>query len=302
MSNPMSVPMASPGRGDVARRLWRLLEPVHAVVYFAPEPLEEFRSAGYRGFWMGYFAGRAAPLGSVGANVVHALFYNFAPARVSRALPAAWSFAPPEQALEARVRGSVRALGRVLGAAADGPEVARAAELAMRAARSAPAEGRALFAANRSVQVPQEPLAQLWQAATLLREHRGDGHVATLVAAGVGGRESHVLHAAASGVPRDVYASGRDFAEAEWASRRDALAERGLVEGNGLSAQGRRLVARIEERTDDLAATAYDVLTADETDELARLLGPLARAVVSAGDIPLDNPMGLDLREVLDQG
>ncbi|WP_234542878.1 SCO6745 family protein [Streptomyces shenzhenensis] len=293
----MSVPIPMPARGGVARELWRLLEPIHAVVYFAPEPREEFRAVGYRGFWMGYFAGRAAPLGRAGADVVHALFYNFTHERVSRALPAAWSFAPPDEALHARVRGSVRALGRALGPAADGADVARAAELATRAARSAPLEGRALFAANRSLPVPQEPLARLWHAATLLREHRGDGHVAALLAAGITGRESHVLHATASGIPRDVYGPARDFDEAEWTSRRETLGHGGLLDGDRLSRRGRELKARIEERTDQLAATAYDALTPDETDELVRLLRPLTRAVVRAGDIPLDNPMGVDLRE-----
>lgn len=297
----MSMPISTPTRRKVARDLWQLLEPIHAVVYFAPEPLEEFRTAGYRGFWMGYFAGRAAPLGSVGTDVVHALFYNFAYERVSRAVPAAWSFAPPDEALVARTRGSVRALRRALGEAADGPDVARAAELAMRAARSAPLEGRALFAANRSLPVPEEPLAQLWHAATLLREHRGDGHVAVLSAAGIAGRDSHVLHAIASGIPRAVYTPARDFDAAEWMSRHDALSERGLVEDGRLSPRGQQLKAEIEERTDQLAATAYDALTDSELDELARLLRPLTRAVVREGDIPLDNPMGLNLSESFDQ-
>ncbi|MEV8597253.1 MarR family transcriptional regulator [Streptomyces sp. NPDC052012] len=297
----MSMPISTPTRRQAARDLWGLLEPIHAVVYFTPEPLEEFRAAGYRGYWMGYFAGRAAPLGGVGADVVHALFYNFAYERVSRALPAAWSFAPPHEALAARTRGSVRALRRALGPAADGPDVARAAELATRAAQSAPLEGRALFAANRSLPVPQEPLAQLWHAATLLREHRGDGHIAALTAAGIGGRESHVLHAIASGIPREVYTPAREFDEAEWTSRRDALNERGLVEDDQLSLRGQQVKSEIEDRTDQLAATAYDALTDGEIDELARLLRPLTRAVVREGDIPLDNPMGLDLRGALDQ-
>ncbi|SEN89720.1 SCO6745 family protein [Actinacidiphila rubida] len=293
--------MSMPDRRQAARDLWRLLEPIHAVVYFAPEPLEALKAAGYRGVWMSYFAGRAAPLGSAGADVVHALFYNFSYARVSRALPAAWSFAPPSEALAARVRGSVRALGRALGPAADGADVARAAELALRAARSAPAEGRTLFAANRSLPVPQEPLAQLWQAATLLREHRGDGHTAALFAAGITGRESHVLHAIANAIPRGVYTQARDFDDAEWTSKRDALTNKGLLEDGRLSRQGLELTARIEERTDDLAASAYEVLTTVETEELARLLRPLTHAVVRAGDIPLDNPMGLDLRESHDR-
>ena len=112
--------------------LWRRLEPVHAVTYFAPEPIGALADAGYRGFWMGYFAGRASPLGAVGPEVVTALFYNFAPSRVARALPAAWDFAPPEAALAARRDGSVAALRRALGDAAAGPDVATAAELAAR--------------------------------------------------------------------------------------------------------------------------------------------------------------------------
>src|SRR5688500_7564154 len=104
----------------VARKLWQRLELVHAVTYFAPEATGALRDAGYRGFWMGYFAGRAAPLGAAGPDVVRALFYNFAPARVARALPDAWGFAPPEAALSARLDGSMAALRRILGPAVQG--------------------------------------------------------------------------------------------------------------------------------------------------------------------------------------
>jgi hypothetical protein len=190
-----------------ARALWRLVEPLHAVVYFAPEPLAALDAAGYRGFWMGYFAGRAAPLGAVGADVVHAAFYNFAYERVAKALPAAWDFAPPEAALRAREHGAVAALRRQLAEVAEGPAVARAAELASRAAAAVPLAGRVLGAANHALPVPEQPLARLWHAATVLREHRGDGHIAALLAAGIGGRESHVFHAAASGAPRRTYGS-----------------------------------------------------------------------------------------------
>ena len=192
-----------------ARELWRLLEPIHAVTYFSPEPLARLRAAGYRGFWMGYFAGRAAPLGTARAELVHALFYNFALDHVARALPDAWQFAPPESAIRAREEGSVAALRRHLGPAVNSSFIARAAELAANSARQAPLEGRPLFAANRALPEPDEPLALLWHAATLLREHRGDGHVAVLTAAGIGGREAHVLHALATITPFTVYATAR---------------------------------------------------------------------------------------------
>jgi hypothetical protein len=286
-------------RAAGVRELWALLEPIHAVVYFSPEPLAAFREAGYRGFWMGYFAGRAAPLGPAGADLVHAVFYNFSHDRVSRALPSAWEFAPPAVALEARERGAVAALRRHLGGSADGPEVARAAELAARAASAAPGEGRALFAANRALPEPTDPLSRLWHAATLLREHRGDGHISALMAAGVGGRESHVFHALASGTPRDVYTVARDFGDDEWSQHVDALRSRGLASDGALTPAGVDLKAEIERRTDDLAAPAYDVLSESERDELASLLRPMARAVVQAGDIPLESPMGLDLRTLL---
>jgi hypothetical protein len=286
-------------RTSSARELWALLEPIHAVTYFSPEPLEAFRAAGYRGFWMGYFAGRAAPLGPAGAGVVHAVFYNFSPERVARAVPSAWDFAPPAVALEARERGSVAALRRHLGPAAADPGLARAAELASLAAGAAPLEGRVLFAANHALPEPEDPLSRLWHAATLLREHRGDGHVAALMSAGIGGRESHVFHALSSGTPREVYTVARDFDDEEWTGHVEALRSRGLANDQGLTPAGAGLKAEIERLTDDLAAPAYDVLSDTERDELATLLRPVARAVVQSGELPLDSPMGLDLRTLL---
>lgn len=287
--------MAHP-RARPARELWRLVEPVHAVTYFSPEPLAALREAGYRGFWMGYFAGRAAPLGRPSAELVHALFHNFSFAHVARAVPDAWGFAPPEAALDARLRGSVAALRRQIGSDADPAAIARAADLATRAAVSAPTEGRALYAANRALPVPDEPVARLWHAATLLREHRGDGHVAALTAAGVGGRASHVLHALATGTPAGVYATARGLDDDEWAIVLAGLRERGLVgEDGGLSAAGRALKDGVEEVTDDLAATALEVLGDDDLAELLSALAPLRAAVVAAGDIPVRSPMGLDL-------
>jgi hypothetical protein len=286
-------------RPAAARTLWTLLEPIHAVTYFSSEPLGALKEAGYRGFWMGYFAGRSAPLGRASAELVHALFYNFTPSHVGKALPDAWEFAPPAAALGARLDGSVAALRRFLGSAAAGPEIARAADLALRAAVHAPPEGRALFAANRALPVPTEPLARLWHAATLLREHRGDGHVAVLVAAGITGREAHVLHALTSDTPAEVYAAARGLGEDEWEQLCSGLELRGLVEDGDATALGRDVKAVVEEQTDRLAATAYACLSEAEIEELTGLLRPLARAVVAGGDIPAKSPIGVDLGAVL---
>ena len=285
-------------RNGVARQIWRLLEPVHAVTYFSPEPLAELQSAGYRGFWMGYFAGRAAPLGAAPADLVHAVFYNFRYDHVARALPDAWDFAPPSRALEARRAGSVAALRRLLGSLADAPAVRRAAEIAAEAARRAPLEGRPLFAANHTLAEPDEPLELLWHAATLLREHRGDGHVAVLTANGVDGREAHVLHSLATSTPPSVSAAARQFGEEEWATVTAVLTERGWAEVDGtITEAGRHVKHVVEDRTDELAASAYDHLDTAAVQEFLAALRPLAAAVAGAGEIPRKSPMGLDLDE-----
>src|SRR5215467_7348763 len=185
-------------------RMFELIEPI-ATVTFSEIPNEAFLALGMRNYWDGYFAGRAAPLGRVPAAVVHAIFYNFADGEVARHIPRVWDITTPEEALAARERGSVAALRRILGDLADAPDLARAADLAAKAATSAPTEGRALYAALRALPVPGEPVARLWHAATLLREHRGDGHNAALVAAGIGGTEAHVLHALSEGIAANQF-------------------------------------------------------------------------------------------------
>jgi hypothetical protein len=277
----------------LARRLWSRLEPIHAVTYFSPEPLAALADAGYKGFWMAYFAGRAAPMGRVGPEIVFATFYNFSMAHVSRALPDSWTFAPPSAALEARQEGSVAALRRAFADPELAESVATAAMLTRVAAESAPMEGRTLFAANRALPWPEEPTAALWHAATLLREHRGDGHVAVLTAAGIHGREANVLQSAAGVVPRDVFAVARQYGEAEWDSISAILVGRGLIDRDGeLTPHGKALRADIEDRTDAAALSAYDALDDEQLQQLIDALLPLTRAVNATGDIPDVTPIG----------
>src|SRR3984885_9430591 len=178
-------------QGPVSRRMCIFFEPVHVVTYFAPEARAAFEEAGLRGFWRGYFAGRAAPLGRVRAEPVTASFFNFAPPMVARALPGVWDLATPDDALAARSAGATAALRRLLGEAAAG--VTGLADRLMRAADGLDCAGRVLAAANTALPVPGEPLARLWHAATLLREHRGDGHFAALLAADIDGVEALLL-------------------------------------------------------------------------------------------------------------
>jgi hypothetical protein len=278
---------------QTARRLWSRVESIHGVTYFSPEARAALSGAGYKGFWMGYFAGRAAPMGPVGPEVVLATFYNFSMSHVSRAIPDAWMFAPPTAALEARERGAVAALRRAF-AADDLTEIVQTAVvLARAAAESAPMEGRPLFAANRALAWPDEPTAALWHACTLLREHRGDGHVAALAAAGIGGREANVLQTAAGNVPREVFRVARHYDDAEWDSVSARLIDRGLVGPDGqLTAHGKDVRDDVEDRTDRIALRAYDTLDDGQLARLLDALAPLARAVIATGDVPAVTPIG----------
>ena len=181
-------------------RMFELLEPI-ATVTFSEIPNEAFLAIGMRNYWDGYFAGRAAPLGLAPAEVVHAVFYNFADGEVARHIPWVWGKTTPQEAITVRERGSTAALRQMIGELADSAGLVRAADLATRAAVSAPTEGRALYAGLRTLDVPKEPAARLWHAATLLREHRGDGHNAALLTHGIGGTEAHVLLALTLAMP-----------------------------------------------------------------------------------------------------
>jgi hypothetical protein len=262
----------------VARRMYDLVEPIGLVPYFADESDEALLALGLRNVWDAYFAGRAAPLGrGVPAEVVHAIFYNFAPGEVARHLPRVWELTTPEAALAARERGCVAGMRRILGALADDPGVARAGDLLLKAATSAPVEGRPLYAALRTLPVPEEPVARLWHAATLLREHRGDGHTVALVAEGIGGTEAHVLHALSVDMPAKDFGRVWHLPAAQLTAVIDGMRARGLVGTDGwLTEAGRATKARVEALTDRLAEAPYNALTPSELAQLVADLEPIS--------------------------
>ena len=277
-----------------ARRLWLLLERVHALVYFAPEAGAAFRHAGLRGFWRGYFAGRTAPMGAVGPGPATAALFGFRHDMVARALPEVWSMASPDEALAARLAGVDAALRRILGPSATSSAVAEAAELARRAAEAGDRGGRPLYAANADQPWPDEPHLVLWQAATWLREHRGDGHVALSTAAGLDGCRAHVLQVAAHDVPRESLQPHRGWDDDDWQAALEGLRSRGWLDGDGrATAQGRAAKADLEARTDELADAPLARLGDEPLARLEARLAPVADAVDAAADIPYPNPMGL---------
>jgi hypothetical protein len=306
--------------GGTARRMWTLFEPVHAVTYFAPDALGAYQAAGLRGFWRGYFAGRAAPLAVTGADgagasgggsgagagagpgVVTAAFYNFAPAFVGRALPSVWELISPEDALRVRREGAVAALGGLL--AGQDAEVKAAAGLLERALNGLDYPGRVLGAANAALidggamgvgagpaEVGDSDLGRLWQAATTLREHRGDGHFAAVLAAGLDGCEVLVLRCGLD-MARETMQPIRGWSDEQWDAAQERLADRGLVDADGaITEAGRELHVAVEQATDRAAERPWARLGDAGVTELAEALTPLA--VACAQVVPYPSPIGV---------
>jgi hypothetical protein len=273
------------------RELWQRFETVHAVTYFTPECRDAHAATGLKGFWMGYFAGRAAPLGAVGPAVVGSLFFNFHEAMVRRALPDAWERATPATVIAERSAAAAAALRR-LDPSID-ERAARVNDSLRRAVAAAPVVGRALFAANRELR-PDDEVEAMWQSCTSLREHRGDGHVAALTAAGLDGCQVHALLVAATGTPAEIHRDARGWSPVDWDEAVDGLRRRGLLEGDGaLTAAGAALRDEIESVTDRLAAAPWAHIEAEDLAVVAAELDAIARAVQRAGEIRFPNPMGL---------
>jgi hypothetical protein len=300
----------------MARSMWTLFEPVHAVTYFTAEARSAYEQAGLRGFWRGYFAGRAAPLGAAGpavaaptgaasAAVVAASFFNFAPAFVARAIPGVWELITPEEALRVRLAGAAEGLGRLL--AGREAEAAAAADLLWRAIGELDFSGRVLAAANSALPVPPGEdaaassgssassaaagLGRLWQAATLLREHRGDGHFAALAAADIDGCEAVVLRCCLD-LRREDMQPVRGWTDEAWDSAVSRLAARGWVGADGaLTSAGQEAHAAVEDATDRAASRPWARLGPEATEEIAAALTPLARACAAA--LPYPSPIGV---------
>lgn len=264
-----------------ARRCWRTLEPYHGFVYFAPEAAEEYAAIGVEGR-TGYFLSRSAAMGRVSAATVVATFYNFNPSLVAHAMDGVPAGLDVADVIDARYRAVDRVLQDRIGDALGSPGLARAAELAARAADGLVDRcvGRPLAAAHAASPVPDEDHLRLWWAVTALREYRGDGHLVALVDAELSGLEALVVHAASGDVGADVLKATRAWSDEQWGGAVDGLAARGLLEPDGsLTPAGAELRAEIEDRTDRLAAPAWTALTDAEGAELRELVRPWSKAV-----------------------
>lgn len=288
-----------------SRVLWTILEPIHAVTYFSEDAVAAFASAGLPGFWRGYFAGRAAPLSDASAAGVTAAFYGFAPATVSRAIPDVWTRCDPHGAIDARLAGAAAALRRhVEGSETLIGDIRRATDL-LRTAVSAVAKDldAPLGAANAALSIPIDPLEALWHVSTVLREHRGDAHVAALRNAELGPCSATTLRCLAAGTDIAVVSSVRGWAEEDWSDARRELAKRGLVDDSvtsgdlGITKDGSALLSSVEHSTDRASATLLRAAATDVQAVIA-LLRPLALRLADSGAVPYPNAIGVpDVRE-----
>lgn len=287
-----------PGGGTVrgmelhARSLWLVTEPLHAVCYFDEKCRALGKDLGLKGFWMGYFASRTAPLGAVEPAAATAVLGVFAPGMVARALPAAWSVAGPAHILDERGSRAAQALRRI------DPELEhRTTDLLpplQTLVDEAPATARPLFAANRALCDHADPVERLWQLVTALREFRGDAHLAVLADEGLDGCEALVLAAASGRVPKDTIREDRGWSEEEWAAASDRLRSRDLVDADGHATEhGLQERERIEHATDRLAGRMLHALPEAETEALLHALDAVARRVLAADVLPFPNPIGL---------
>jgi hypothetical protein len=279
--------MASP----LARRANNATNALHSLVYFAPEAEERLTGLGLEPDRMTYFAGRAAPMGAVGAGVVTATFYNFSPELVARCIPAAWALASPAAVIEARFAAADAALRRLLGEdVIASAQLATFAALIKEASEGCAPEGRPLYAAHADLDWPAEPHLVMWHAASLLREHRGDGHIAALTAAGLSGIEALVTHTATGKGFRPEFArSSRGWSQRDWDSAVHGLAERGLMDGDGtLMAAGQELRAHVERETDRLAAPPWQHLGDERTEQVTAIGRELTGIALAAGAYPAE--------------
>ena len=282
------------------RKTFRMLEAVHGMIYFTPEGPPAYAAIGLKGARMGYFASRAAAMGAVPAEVVISTFFNFEPSLVRRQIPEAWRLATPAEIVGARMKAVDASLRKAFSDdVLDSLELAEAVSIARRAAMIAceRPEGRPLFAAHSSLPWPDEPHLALWHAQTLLREYRGDGHIAALVGEGLSGVEALVSHAASGDVPEAALKMTRAWSDEAWSAAVEGMRARGLLTADDaptFSDAGREQRQRIEDRTDIGAAAPYEAVGADACARLRELGKPLSQMVIDAGLLVMDPRRLLD--------
>jgi hypothetical protein len=253
-------------------------------VYFAPEAQQRYEALGLN-YFEGYFCSRGACLGKAPWSVITAAFGAFKPAVVEQAVTGGWSKTDPEPMLAARRDGATDQLNRLLGE--PGPEVKQATEILFSLTDGIDPSGRMLYSGLSVQPVPDTPMGQLWHAADLVREHRGDGHIAAWISR-TDSCEITVLTELSWGLQPGAYVFTRGWSAEEVDAARARLQDRGLLDGDGqLTDAGRTFRAEIEHSTDLAEREVIDRL-GDRAGELFSLIQPIAKTIVENGGYPVD--------------
>lgn len=268
---------------ELARKAHRTLEPLHTTAYFAREMGDLYPAAGAKDMLRSYFGVRSAPMGKVAPEVVVATFFNFSPTLVGQAIPSVWEDTTPEALLEARLTGVDAAYRRILGEeVVTSAEMTEAATLAREATTVLSGVGRPLFAGHLTLPWPEPAHLQLFHAQTLLREHRGDGHVAALALAGLDGVGALVTHIASDeAVPEQAIRATRGWTDEEWSAGEATVIAQGLVADGRLTPAGRAQRDEIERQTDQAATAPYLHLGEERVQRLRTLARPWSTAIAA---------------------
>jgi hypothetical protein len=273
-----------------SRALAAALEPVVGSVYFAPEAHAAYAALGFgpgagrvtgdawaESHWgrvqlpdgVAYFASRGGVLGRVRGEVVAAAFGVFNPVVVVAAVDAAWAIADADAVVAARTRGATAQLVRILGAAPDG--IDRVSELLARAVAPLTIAGRPMFAGLSALPMPTDAVGRMWRLGDLLREYRGDAHIAAAAAAGFDGCDLQVLTERCAGMPPRSYAAGRGWNPAQLAAAEQRLQDRGLLDDEQATTAGMAAREALEAETDRLCGAMNEALGDDVVELVGRL-------------------------------
>jgi hypothetical protein len=270
--------------GSISQRLHQVIQPVHSFIYFAPEAASEYAALGYTQA-AGYFAGRGAALGPVSAEVITATFFNFCPRTVSAGTPPSWIREDTDAVQQARYRAVRAALDRLAPGALSDAEIAEATDICRIICDRIGYEGKPLAAGNRAAPLPDDALVRLWQLVAVLREWRGDAHVAVLCAEPLDALEALVLEGNRS-LPVGLLKATRGWSEDEWADAVARLAAQGLATESGeLTEAGNKRRDAIEERTDQANLPLWETVGDEASNRLHDLLVPLRTAIIQNGGL-----------------
>lgn len=268
--------------GGPARRLRDACEPVAMHAVWNRRTNERLGALGLD-FLASYVGGRAASLGSPHGAVVAAAFAWFEPGLVAAMHDAASVEMPADQLVLVRDEATAESLREVL----EGEDVTAVADLLADAAQPADGTGRPFFSGLRARGRPADPVQRLWWACDLVREHRGDSHVAAANVAGLGPVEMNILTELWIGMPLRSYTATRGWSPEAMESAVDGLRARGWIDGDALTDAGRAARVDVEARTDAQEQSIVDAI-GDRLDDVCAQLDGWGARCVEAGAFPPD--------------